>query len=61
MKRYRIPNTITAGVLVEWKNEYEVKVNLDFDGIFISTDNDCLIAEIIEVGGTIAKKEKQCK
>jgi len=55
--RYRIPNTITGGVLVEWKNDYGIEINLDSDGIFISTENDCLIAEIIETGGTVATKE----
>ena len=55
--RYRIPNTITGGVLVEWKNDYGIEINLNSDGIFISTENDCLIAEIIETGGTVATKE----
>jgi len=54
MKRYRIPNTVTVGVLIEWQNEFSVKVDLSFDGCYISTEDKLLIKEIIGIGGTVA-------
>ena len=52
--RYKIPNTVTCGVLIEWQNKYSVKVDLSFNGCYVTTDNHLLKKEIIDIGGTFA-------
>ena len=52
---YQIPNTISAGILIAWKNEYNVLINLDHGCIKIRTNNHKLKKEIINYGGTVAE------